>query len=76
MERHNLTTAEDVIEYFNQLLFQGLLAEGQQQLLRRFAHTDEEGNPSPLEDLRESQRLTRLRQTVALILASPGFHFQ
>ena len=76
MDRYQMTTSEDLIDYFNDLLFQGLLAEGQKKLLLKFANTDEAGNPSPAESLRDSQRIERLQQTVGLLLSSPGFHFQ
>lgn len=76
MARKEIESAEELIDYFNELLFQGLLADGQRKLFLRFVQTDEDGNPSPLDDMRESRRLERLQQMVALILSSPGFHFQ
>lgn len=76
MDRHQLTTAEDLIEHFNELLFQGLLADGQKSLFLQFANTDDLGALSPAESLPDSQRIRRLQQTVGLVLSSPGFHFQ
>jgi hypothetical protein len=72
---NNLTTADSIVDYFNQLLFQGKMAASNRSLLIQFATTDDAGNPLPLDRAR-SDYVARVRELVGLILSMPQWHYQ
>ncbi|CAN5417583.1 hypothetical protein BH23VER1_BH23VER1_18450 [soil metagenome] len=67
---------DELVDYFDDFLFQGSLAAERRAIILAFANSDDNGNPSPAGDLTGNSRTQRLEQTVGLILASPEFHFQ
>ncbi|MCC7375024.1 MAG: DUF1800 family protein [Verrucomicrobiales bacterium] len=72
---NGLTTAESIVEYFNQLLYQGAMSASNRELLIRFATTDDTGNPLALDPARADYG-TRVRELVGLILSMPQWHYQ
>jgi uncharacterized protein (DUF1800 family) len=75
LSARNLTTAESIVDYFNQLLFQGQMADSNRRLLIEFASTDDAGNPLPFSPQR-GDYLRRVRDLVGLILSMPQCHYQ
>lgn len=72
---NGLTTAESIVEYFNQLLYQGSMSPANRDLLIRFATMDDNGNPLAL-DPQRNDYATRVRELVGLILSMPQWHYQ
>jgi len=63
------------IDYFDALLYEGNLPVERRELLLRFASTNDQGEPTPLDPARADYR-RRVQDLVALILALPEFHLQ
>jgi len=77
MADNGLGTPEDLIEFFNGLLFQGRLNDERKAVVLNFVNTDNDGDPSPFENITNANtRRNRLQSMVGLLLASPEFHFQ
>ncbi len=76
MHDQDLTTAEEVLEYFNQLLFQGRLSEHRKRVILDFANTTNSGRPDPVSQLRGSRKMNRLRQMVGMVLSTQEFQTQ
>jgi hypothetical protein len=72
---NGLTTAESIVDYFNQLLYQGSMSPSNRDLLIRFATTDDAGVPLAL-DSQRADYATRVRELVGLILSMPQWHYQ
>ncbi|MCC6232593.1 MAG: DUF1800 family protein, partial [Verrucomicrobiales bacterium] len=72
---NQLSSAASIVDYFNQLLFQGAMPASNRELLIRFGTTDDAGNPLPLEPNR-SDYAARVRELVGFILSVPQWHFQ
>lgn len=68
-------TAAGIVDYFSKLLYGDRFLPAQRATLLRFANTDEQGNPVPLEPGRSDYQ-RRVRDLVALILAMPQWHNQ
>jgi hypothetical protein len=72
---HNISSAESIVDYFNNLLFQGKMDAANRALLIKFASTDDAGAPLPL-DPQKSDYEARVRELVGLILSMPQWHYQ
>ncbi len=72
---NQLSSAASIVDYFNQLLFQGSMPAANRELLIRFATTDDAGNPLPLDPGR-TDYAARVRDLVGFILGTPQWHFQ
>ncbi len=72
---NNLSSAESIIEYFNQLLFHGKMSAANKEVLLKFVTTDDLGAPLALDPARANYE-TRVRELVSLILSMPQWHFQ
>jgi hypothetical protein len=75
-ERHRNQTAEKIVEFFNELLYQNTLTETDKELLLNYLTTDENGNPISLYDLDIESYRRQIRETVGLMLSMPQWHFQ
>lgn len=73
---NQLSTADDVIEFFNTTLFQGQMLEQRKSVFMDYANTNDSGMLSMADNLGQTARMDRLRTLVALILASPEFQYQ
>lgn len=71
----NLRTAEDIVRYFDEYLFQGTLGEQNIQLLVQHAETDDSGSPRPLVPTARDYA-SRVRDLIGLILSAPHWQFQ
>jgi hypothetical protein len=69
------STADGIIDHFDELLYDGHLTTDQRDLLVRFASTDDLGDPLPFEPAR-SDYSRRVQELVSLILAMPQGHQQ
>lgn len=72
---NSLSSAESIIEYFNQLLFQGKMSAANRDLLLKFVTTDDAGNALPLDPARGDYE-ARVRELTGLILSMPQWHYQ
>ena len=72
---NGLASAESIIDYFDDLLFQGKLAPSNRDLLITFATTNDNGDPLPLDPARTDYQ-GRVRELVSLILSMPQCHYQ
>ena len=72
---NGLSTADSIVDYFNQLLFHGKMAASNRALLINFATTDDLGIPLPLDPSRTDYQ-ARVRELVGLILSMPQWHYQ
>ena len=76
LSANQLSTAGDVIEYFNTTLFQEQMLDQRKSVFLNYANTNDSGAPSPADSLGQTARMNRLRELVALILSSPEFQYQ
>lgn len=75
LERHELATADEIIDFLDQLLYQSALSDTQKQILRTFLTTNHDGNPSPLVAGSPDYEV-RVRTIVGLMLSMPQWLFQ
>ena len=81
---NNIQTPEELIDYFDNLLFSNRLPEIRRAVFLDFANTiaSVDGNgtvtysSSPFGSLSPAQKITRLRELTGLILSTPEFQFQ
>jgi hypothetical protein len=75
LNNNQLNSAEAIVNYFNQLLFQGKLSADTRSLLIEFVTTDDQGNPLVLDQAR-TDYVRRVQELVGLILSLPQWHYQ
>jgi len=75
LNNNQLNSAEAVVNYFNQLLFQGKLSSDTRALLIEFVSTDDQGNSLALDQAR-GDYVRRVQELVGLILSMPQWHYQ
>ncbi len=73
---NNLETGEDIIDYFDELLFQGTLSDGSKTLLLEFVNTNQLGNFEELDPTRRNNFQKRVKELLGLVLSLPEWHFQ
>lgn len=73
--QYNLETADEILEHFNQNIFNGELSEHSKEIVLDFAHTDASGRRRVLNASRNDY-LERVGQMIGLILALPDMHYQ
>lgn len=76
MKGQDLSTPEDIIEYFDQALFQGQLTERRKAVFLDFVNSDDAGYMDPVEALKGRAKQRRLEQMVGIILSTQEFQFQ
>jgi uncharacterized protein (DUF1800 family) len=76
LDSRELTTAEQIVDYFNNLLYQGTLSSDSRALLVEFVSTDTGGLPKPLDRSSASDFETRVEELLSLMLSLPQWHFQ
>ncbi len=69
-------TPEDIVDLFDEILFQGTLSGDNEALLIEYLTTDENGAPAPLDPTDEAQFQRRVRGLVGLMLSLPQWHYQ
>lgn len=73
---NGLSTLDEVLDYFDVLVFGGLLSPERRAVLREFADTDLSGNASPFDGLSGTQKRDRLEELIGLLLSLPEFQYQ
>lgn len=76
LSANGISTPDELIDYFEALLFDGTLGMVRRSVLIEFAGSDETGALSPFENLAPAAQTTRLRELTGLILATPEFQYQ
>ncbi len=76
LEGYSLATGEEILDHFEEFLFQGDLPPERRAVLEEFMNTDNDGNPSPIDSLSGNARLNRVEELLGLILSAPEFQFQ
>ncbi len=72
---NRLASPEAILDHLNTVLFNGAMSQANRELLLRFARTDDNGNPLPLDPAR-ADYAQRVREWVGFILSMPQWHFQ
>jgi uncharacterized protein (DUF1800 family) len=73
---YNLETADQIVNYFNELLYQNTLTIANKFLLLNYLTTDEDGNPINFDGMNIQDYLEQIQETVGLMLSLPQWHFQ
>ena len=76
IDERNLETPEQIVDYFNELLFQNTLSEANMNLLMTYLTTDLNGVSEPLARSRPQDFQERIRQLASLLLSMPQWNFQ
>ena len=76
LDSRGLHSADQIIDAFDELLYQGTLSEANRQLLLHHLLTDDEGNPLPLNRTHVETFQLRAQETLGLMFALPQWQFQ
>jgi len=76
VRRYNLETADQIVNYFDELLYQNTLTIANKFLLLNYLTTDEDGNPVNFDGMNIQDYLEQIQETVGLMLSLPQWHFQ
>ncbi|MHC4726512.1 MAG: DUF1800 family protein, partial [Planctomycetota bacterium] len=72
----DLETADQIINFFNEVLYQNTLTIANKFLLLNYLTTDENGNPISLDGMNTQDLQQQIQEIVGLILSLPQWHFQ
>jgi len=72
----NLETGEQIVGFFDELLYQNTLSEANKNLLVVYLITNLDGMPEPLDRARPEDFQERIQGFVGLLLGMPQWHFQ
>ena len=75
LNRHDLSTADEIIDFFSSVMYHGTLSMANRNLLLEYATTSDTGADSPLVRGR-ADYIPRVQQLVGLMLSMPQWHFQ
>jgi uncharacterized protein (DUF1800 family) len=76
IDEQHMETAEQIIDYFNGLLYQNTLSEANKNLLMTYLTTNLDGTPELLDRSRSQEFRERIQQFVSLLLSMPQWNFQ
>jgi hypothetical protein len=76
LDAGDIDTPEGVVDFFDEILFQGTLPEANRNLLLEYLTTDEGGQPRALERADEEDFRHRVEELVGLMLSLPQWNFQ
>ncbi|UCD52435.1 MAG: DUF1800 family protein, partial [Phycisphaerales bacterium] len=76
LEAWDPQTPEEIVDAFDDILFQRTLSQATKDLLLRHLTTDESGAPSPLDRTNTEDDQRRIQELVGLMLSLPQWHFQ
>ncbi|MHC4520409.1 MAG: DUF1800 family protein, partial [Planctomycetota bacterium] len=76
LDAGNRRRPEEIIDFFDEILFQGTLSEANRELLLRCLTTDADGEAKPLERADGEDFQRRVEELVGLALSLPQWHFQ
>jgi len=72
----DLQDPEQIVDFFNEILYQGTLPETTTTLLRQYLTTDENDQTVPLDPTDTENYRQRIEALVALMLSLPQWHYQ
>jgi len=72
----DLQTPDDIVAFFDEVLYQKTLSEDNKNLLLQYLTTDENGAPKPLDPADAADFEGRVRELVGLMLSLPQWHYQ
>ena len=72
----DMETADQIVNFFNELFYQNNLTIANKFLLLNYLTTDENGNPISLDGMNTQDLREQIQETVGLILSLPQWHFQ
>lgn len=76
LEAADASAPEEIVDFFDEVLFQGTLPEANRGLLLKHLTTDDNGEPDPLERRIDAEYRPRVEELVGLLLSLPQWHFQ
>jgi hypothetical protein len=76
LDERNLTTADQIVDFFDEQLFQNTLPQANRNLLLDYLTTDTDGTARPLDRSRPQEFERRMQDFVSLLLSMPQWHFQ
>jgi hypothetical protein len=69
-------TADEIVNFFNELLYQNTLSIANTYLLLNYLTTDVNGMPVSIEDMNRQALEQQMRKSVGFMLSLPQWHFQ
>ena len=75
-DRHEIATAEEVVDFVERVFFQGALSSSNKAILLDFLTTDSNGNPRALNRGSSTDFRRRLEEFFGFVLSMPEWHFQ
>lgn len=75
LNSNGASTASEIVDLFDDLMFQGSLSLANKTLLLEFVETNDSGQPQALDPL-ATNYAQRVRSLVGLLLSMPQWHFQ
>lgn len=76
VEAWQLRTPQDIVAFFDDVLFQGTLSDDHRNLLLQYLTTDENDLPAPLTPADGADFQQRIQDMVGLMLSLPQWHYQ
>ena len=76
IDERNLESAEQIVGFFDELLFQNTLSAANKNLLVVYLITNLNGMPQPLDRSKPQEFQERIQQFVSLLLSMPQWNFQ
>ena len=75
LDAHDLSRAEKIVSFFDDLLFEGTLTAAEEALFTEFITTDDAYAPRPLER-EQADFESRVRRALGMMLSLPQWQFQ
>lgn len=76
LDERNLRTSQQIVDYFDELLYQNTLSEANRALLLEYLATDSAGVSMRLDRMKPQEFKDRVEEFVALLLSMPQWNFQ
>ena len=76
IDERNLESAEQIVGFFDELLFQNTLSAANKNLFVVYLITNLNGMPQPLDRSKPEEFQQRIQQFVGLLLSMPQWNFQ
>jgi hypothetical protein len=76
LEEGSLETGDQIVNFFNGLLYQNSLTIANKFLVLNYLSTDENGNPVSFDGMNTKELQEQIQETVGLMLSLPQWHLQ
>ncbi len=76
LQAWNLQEPEQIVDFFDEMLYQRTLSDANRSLLLQYLTTDDAGQPEPLDSSNTSGVQQRVQELIGLMLSLPQWHFQ